>query len=45
MNKNTVALLKLIILINLFILALMGMPEHASATENSTIWFTARSIR
>ena len=38
MNKNIAALFKLFILVNILILALMSMPEHASAVENSVIW-------
>lgn len=38
MKKNIAALFKLFILVNLLILALLSMPEHASAAENSVIW-------
>lgn len=38
MKKNIMDLIKLFILINLLILALMSMPEHAPAEESSIVW-------
>jgi len=37
--KHTIsALFKLFILINLLILVMLSMPEHASAKENPAVW-------